>query len=161
MIKSDNAAHIGKHAFEISGLGKPPYRFCGVFEQPGSCEHCSTGIKYNCVLESSDGKRFRVGTSCLEKSGDQGLIHAYKTSPERREIAQRKAQARDDRVTAQLNDLLDQHRAYLNTRPWSKYIDTPWADHLIETVLPMCGAAGRARYLATVKKAINEAEQPY
>jgi hypothetical protein len=76
----------GVHVFETAGLGKAPYKFIGVTQvtyhathdapaQPGSmCMFCATGICYQFWLDSSDGKRFFVGSDCIEKSGDTGLM---------------------------------------------------------------------------------------
>lgn len=65
------------HPFEIHGLGQSPFIYAG-FEvlttkegQPaGSCDYCSTGIKYACIIESKDGKRFKVGCDCVRKLGN-------------------------------------------------------------------------------------------
>ena len=66
-------------------LGKPPYKYAGfaelVFTVPGtgickaggSCDHCGTAIRNAFYFTSSDGKKFKVGSSCVTKSGDRGL----------------------------------------------------------------------------------------
>lgn len=71
------------HVFEH--LGKPPYKFIGfdelVWVNPvtgackagGSCDHCGTGIRNAFFFESADGRRFKVGSSCVTKSGDRGM----------------------------------------------------------------------------------------
>lgn len=72
-----------RHIFEH--LGKPPYKYDGfdelVWINPvtgackagGSCDHCGTAIRNAFYFTSSDGKRFKVGSSCVTKSGDRGL----------------------------------------------------------------------------------------
>ena len=72
-----------RHIFEH--LGKPPYKYDGfaelIFTVPGtgickaggSCDHCGTAIRNAFYFTSSDGKRFKVGSSCVTKSGDKGL----------------------------------------------------------------------------------------
>src|SRR5262245_4254165 len=67
------------HPFQRAGLGLAPFRFVGLDTcihkashdapaQPGtSCDYCSTGIMYVCHIESSDGKRFKVGCDCVRK----------------------------------------------------------------------------------------------
>ena len=57
------------HKFELAGLGLAPYTFLGcerkVYqacqgapEQPGgSCDYCGTGIMYQFLLRSADGRR--------------------------------------------------------------------------------------------------------
>lgn len=73
------------HVFERAGLGKAPFRFRGaarvVYQacpgapiQPGgSCDYCGQAISIHCTIESSDGKRFKVGSDCVAKTGDAGL----------------------------------------------------------------------------------------
>lgn len=83
------------HAFEKAGLGKAPFQWIGVVikrgpikwtdkngiiheigspGQPmGCCAYCYTGIAECHIVESSDGKRFEVGSSCVRKTGDTGL----------------------------------------------------------------------------------------
>jgi hypothetical protein len=84
------------HVFERDGLGLAPFRFVECVErrgpitqvdpetgvwvsvgapgQPmGTGAHCGQGIASCCVIESRDGKRFEVGTSCVLKTGDAGL----------------------------------------------------------------------------------------
>ncbi len=72
-----------EHVFEH--LGKPPYKFAGYGELAfivpgtginkagGSCDHCGSAIRHAFYLESADGKRFKVGSLCVTKSGDKGL----------------------------------------------------------------------------------------
>lgn len=95
MKRTENAALVGKHAFEIAGLGLAPFRFIGVSENiitypdgskkaGGSCDYCGTGICTECLVKSSDGRTFKVGCDCINKVGDTGLLKAYKTSPEYR-----------------------------------------------------------------------------
>jgi ferredoxin len=78
------------HAFEKSGLGKAPFAYVGFFqgkahadEFTGSqgctaCAYCSTGITNCFQIESSDGKKFIVGSECVKKTGDKGLIDLAK-----------------------------------------------------------------------------------
>lgn len=74
------------HVFERSGLGKAPFTFSGMTEKtyqschgapihPGSsCDYCQTCIRYEFWLHSFDGKIFKVGSDCVHKTGDRGLI---------------------------------------------------------------------------------------
>jgi hypothetical protein len=74
------------HPFEAAGLGKAPFRFAGVeirecSGQPnaagisigspgqpaGTCAYCGAGIKFCCKVRSADGKRFVVGSDCIER----------------------------------------------------------------------------------------------
>ena len=75
------------HPFEKADLGLAPFRLDGITEkwyvacpgapkQPGSCcDFCYTGIAYEFWIRSSDGKRFKVGSECVRKTGDAALIN--------------------------------------------------------------------------------------
>jgi len=92
-----NDQDIREHRFETAGLGKAPFRYvgfrerrgpekildangvwqgleCGAPGQPmGTCKFCGQGIAICCEIVSADGKRFIVGSDCVEKTGDAGL----------------------------------------------------------------------------------------
>ena len=76
------------HPFERSGNGKAPFRYVGMIHQEisygervigsvggiavttkpgGTCDHCGTYIVAMFAVESSDGKRFKVGCDCILK----------------------------------------------------------------------------------------------
>jgi len=92
------------HTFTESGLGAAPFRFLGVREnwfspapgvasKPGGCcAHCSTGILYEHVIESADGKVSTVGSECIKKAGDRGLIDAVKAEKRRQKAEARRAE---------------------------------------------------------------------
>lgn len=106
--KTDNAAHVGMHAFEKAGLGAAPFKFVGCYEdrgpkvighqggctitvgspgQPmGTCKYCGQGILVCCVIRSSDGKEFTVGSDCVARTGDAGILKGYKTHPDVRKL---------------------------------------------------------------------------
>ncbi|EKP0310038.1 hypothetical protein JE959_000009 [Aeromonas veronii] len=70
------------HTFEISGLGKAPFKAIppcpeaktGVFW----CEHCGTALTHRHYIKSADGIVSIVGIDCLNKTGDSGLIEGTK-----------------------------------------------------------------------------------
>lgn len=74
------------HKFEAAGLGAAPYKSVGVevkhyqaypgapLQVGGSCDYCATGIVNMFWLESADGKTFKVGSDCIKKAGDKGLM---------------------------------------------------------------------------------------
>lgn len=78
------------HRFEKAGLGRAPYKlvefgrraYCaapGAPVQPGaSCDYCGTAIFETFVLESADGKKFKVGNDCIRRAGDAGLMNVTK-----------------------------------------------------------------------------------
>ncbi len=164
--RTDNTTEIAKHVFERAGLGKAPFRYVGMTEskyqachgapvQPGSsCDYCGQGIMYVCEILSADGRRFKVGCDCVARTGDAGLIAAYKHSPEVRKMNRDKAAARDARnreawaaIMADPDsiEILSAYAVlgYHGAESWYSSATRIW---------PMCGASGRARYLAAARK---------
>ena len=61
-------ADVLVHPFERAGLGLAPFRCIDAVESNLSgCAYCGTGIKIHCLIRSSDGKTFIVGTDCVAK----------------------------------------------------------------------------------------------
>lgn len=82
------------HPFEQAGLGAAPFRFVGCYEdrgpkiisvangvthqvgapgQPmGTCSYCGQGIAICCEILSADGKRFIVGSDCVNRTHQEG-----------------------------------------------------------------------------------------
>ena len=66
------------HPFQKSGLGTAPFRCIGVQENVyvsgghsqagGSCDYCGTGIRWEFLIASNDGRQFKVGCDCVEKT---------------------------------------------------------------------------------------------
>ena len=79
-------APADKHLWEVQGLGQSPFRLFGCFVKSSTCDSCGTPIKYNFMIESADGSKFVVGSTCVEKTGDRGL---YRTVMERRKSLER------------------------------------------------------------------------
>lgn len=72
------------HVFERAGLGKAPFRFLGAEDKwhsvpgapkkpGGSCDFCGTAIVTHCYIRGADGRKFKVGIDCVNKTGDAGL----------------------------------------------------------------------------------------
>lgn len=105
------------HAFESAGLGRGPFRLQRVTEEGGHCEFCSTPIKYRFYLLGSDAREFFVGSDCVLRSGDTGLIPVVRAEVNRRNAEARRA--RENRgvigVRAKLADSVT--RAELARRP--------------------------------------------
>lgn len=99
------------HCFEKAGLGNAGFRCVGLYSIPspslaeknptaynlalsemprdlhcGSCAFCGTAIMHNFIIESADDRRFVVGSDCVARTGDAGLIKEVKR--ERVRIAQ-------------------------------------------------------------------------
>ena len=93
------------HAFTESGMGKAPFTFIGVDEGSTGCAHCGTGIRIQCIVRSADGITSKVGTTCVAKTGDKGLINKVKS-----EINRRKREARFAKEEAHRQAMLEEQR---------------------------------------------------
>lgn len=164
--RTDIKAEIGMHVFERAGLGKAPFGVVGFYTakyqacpgapvQPGtSCDYCGQGIMYVCKIQAADGREFKVGCDCVKRTGDAGLIKAYKSSPEFRQMEAAKRLAKDesnkveiDRLMAEKRDVLTEARC-----PWNQ---SESLYSYIARVLPWCGASGRSRYLRIIRHAVS------
>lgn len=171
VVKTDNTAEIGVHVFERAGLGKAPFRFVGFYEktyqacpgapiQPGStCDYCGQGIMICCEILSADGKRFKVGSDCVNKTGDRGLIRGYKQHPAVRERNRQARMRADQRKIAEWNALwadpaTEKALEGLTREKYWGGPDEPYAES-IKRVWDMCGASGRARYLKELKTTLK------
>lgn len=89
---------VDVHPFTESGNGPGPYRFLDMVDSrptdpmpgelenldrirkatgcKGTCQHCGTPIRYYCVIENEEGVNFVVGSDCVEKTGDFGIMRA-------------------------------------------------------------------------------------
>jgi len=169
MNKTENPAHVGKHRFTLAGLGEAPFRFVGMSENVitypdgtskagGCCDYCFTGIRYECQVQSADGKRFKVGCDCIAKVGDEGLLKAYKTSPEVRAHKRALAAAKDAKVVAEIQEIIAANSAAWSAMPHSRgFIDRKTGVALtrldeLNWHISACGAAGRARNLKWLRR---------
>ena len=174
-IKTDNIAEVGKHKFEVAGLGLPPYRLTGMNEnkyvacqgapaQPGgTCDYCGNSIMFEFWCVSRDGKRFKVGCDCINRSGDEGLIRAYKQSPEmrrkNREARYRKDAVNNDKLGALLVDYKDKMASWPHPGGFKDRVTGLPLSYLdyFNWMRGHCGAAGKAALLRQTVKKLNEA----
>ena len=67
------------HPFEKASLGTAPFRCVGVQENVfvlpdgstkagGSCDYCGTGIRWEFLIAGQEGRLFKVGCDCVEKT---------------------------------------------------------------------------------------------
>ena len=170
IVKSDNTAHVGLHCFERANLGKAPFQFIGYSEakfqaHPGapvragaSCDYCGQSIMGVCHIQGADGRKFKVGCDCVRKTGDAGIIRAYKTHPEVRAANRAKARAKDETIKAEWAALMADEavRTKLGSVSIknSRGIDEPWLTYA-ERAWAYCGASGRTRYLKAAKKLLT------
>lgn len=171
-VKTDNPADVGRHAFEVAGLGLAPFRFVGATENAitypdgttkagGTCDYCGTGIRLECHVQSADGKRFKVGCNCIDKVGDKGLLAAYKSSPEfrqhQRELRYAKSAAQREAALA----LLNANREALSAKPHPHgFINRETGDPLTfvdyaEWMLDHAGANACAGLLKFIPKVLS------
>jgi hypothetical protein len=122
------------HAFEKAGLGTAPFYCVGMCEIPspslaaanptayrmaladlprdlscGSCAYCGMGIKYNFIVKGATGRRFVVGSECVNRTGDAGLVKTVKA--ERSRIAKEKREARNAKAAAERRAAYEAERA--------------------------------------------------
>lgn len=172
-VRTDNVNEVGVHVFQKAGLGLAPFRCVGVVSKVGpmvmgnvtvgsagqamgTCDYCGTGIKDCYVIRSSDGKQFEVGCDCVAKTGDAGLIKSYKNLPAVRAFNKAKRLSLDAKKSTEIAELLRDNAAFLKTLSMTKWNgQTETQFDYITRVLPMCGAAGRARFLKHIKSLLT------
>lgn len=125
------------HIFENAGLGKAPFHVVGMYSLPsktlaeqnptaymnalrdmpqgvgcGMCAYCGHDLINNFIIQSSDNKKFVVGSECVNKAGDKGMVSEMKLiknkiarekrfEKQRAEIAVRVAEANSRREAAE------------------------------------------------------------
>jgi hypothetical protein len=171
-MKTDNAANVGKHAFEIAGLGLAPFKFVGASENfitypdgttkaAGTCDYCGTGIRLECRIVSSDKKQSVVGCNCIEKVGDTGILKAYKQSPEFRAHKRKLTQLKDAIVQVEINALLAELSPHFASRPHpygyvnrSTKVPLTYLDY-VKFGMGMSGIAGRKTWVKFLRNAAS------
>lgn len=154
------------HKFERAGLGKAPFRYvgsyrdvgphkladgseCGYPGQPmGTCDYCGQGIAICCQVESSDGKRFVVGSDCVAKTGDAGLKKLVQSD------ARKAAKAREQQRIGEMRDRLtmdDDLRAKLAAIPHPTAWRAEKGETLLDSVEWMMDRAGHSGRIKTVR----------
>lgn len=148
------------HKFEQAGLGLAPFRFVG-FEhktwqacpgapiQPGTCcDYCYEGISNVFWIQGADGKRFKVGSTCVGRVGDRELANAVKTEERRQNNANRKARE-EKRIAAAAEQLANREvQATLGTQPHPNQFRAETGATLLdwcEWMMEYAGNAGKLR----------------
>jgi hypothetical protein len=98
------------HMFEGAGLGEAPFKCTGVTAGGGACQFCGTPILYRFYLRGADGKEFFVGSDCVKKTGDAGLI-AYVEKELKRRIQEQKASLAERKIAALEAAIMDEPTA--------------------------------------------------
>ena len=171
-MKTDNAPQVGKHAFEIAGLGLAPFKFIGASENSitypdgttkaaGTCDYCGTGIRLECRIVSADKKQSVVGCNCVEKVGDTGILKAYKSSPEFRAHKRKLAQLKDAAVRKEIDLLLAECAPHFSAQPHPYgYINRSTKEPLtyldyVKFGMGMSGMAGRKTWVKFLREKIS------
>lgn len=160
------------HKFEKAGLGKAPFRIVG-FEQKtyqaclgapmqvgGSCDYCGTGIVDMFWLRGIDnGEPFKVGSSCVYKTGDAGLI-----IPAKNKINALKRQARHQKeaiLIEELKALLIDYHDRLSSLPHPRGFTDRQTDKPLtyldqaNWLMANAGNAGKLTLLKDIKKQLQ------
>ena len=162
-----------QHRFETAGLGKAPFRYAGFYEsrgpirrtlpcgvveeigapgQPmGTCDFCGQAIAICCVINSADGKQFVVGSDCVEKTGDRGIVVKVKSDVNKRRTEMRKA-AEELRIEAFAAELSGEAlRALLSSLPHPQEWRAKQGETLLDSVEWFMKNAGNAGKLKTIR----------
>lgn len=112
-----------QHVWEFHGIGVAPFRVKGVASLPskslgeanpdayraalaglprgfhmGTCEVCGRSITVNFLIVDAQGRRFSVGSSCVNKSGDRGMKDRVRLLKNKRDRERRHAKREADRL---------------------------------------------------------------
>ena len=85
------------HVFEAAALGVAPFKLDHVTAEGGNCEFCGTPIVFRFYLQDKNGSIFFVGSDCVMKTGDKGLMKKVEA-----EVKKRQKELRDKREDAKL-----------------------------------------------------------
>jgi hypothetical protein len=85
------------HIFQAAGLGVGPFKLNHVSGEGGHCQYCGTSIVWRFYLNGIDGSTFFVGSDCVMKTGDAGLMKVVDA-----EVKRRMTEARHNREDAKL-----------------------------------------------------------
>lgn len=163
------------HVYERAGLGLAPFRYLGCEErrgpiksicpvsgvevsvgapgQPmGSCDLCGNGIAFCFMVRSSDGRTFKVGSECINKSGDAGLVNRMKS--DQRAATAVRAQGRIGNARAMLSD--PAVRAALAEMPAPSPSRSPSALEWAEWMMRNAGTSGMTKVARVIERAAGE-----
>jgi hypothetical protein len=156
------------HIFEKAGLGKAPFKVTGISENlfsipgvpgstkpGGSCDYCSTSIRYEFHIVSADGKRSKVGCDCINKAGDAGIRRQTDSLVKERKRAAKRE--KDTAVAAELNKFIFDRQnelaslphpmGYSDRKTGARLSKLDWARWMDQN----CGASGKAAVLRRLK----------
>ena len=85
------------HVFEAANLGKGPFKLHHVTGEGGNCQFCNTSIVWRFYIKGQDEGMFFVGSDCVMKTGDAGLMKKVQA-----EVKARQNEARAKRENEKL-----------------------------------------------------------
>ncbi len=156
------------HKFEQAGLGLAPYKVTGwdreVYKaspdapiQPGgTCDYCGQGIMYVFNIESSDGKRFDVGSDCVLKSGEAGIVNMWFVKDEVKIHKAEMRRAKDRTTIAQGNILLRENRDMLATTPHPHGFENKTLADYADWMFKTAGITGQVKTAKLIKNIIEK-----
>lgn len=142
------------HIFERGGLGKAPFAVVGYEKVENKCDFCGTPILHNFIIHSADGKRFVVGSDCVEKTGDAGLISSAKAiEKENRQSA--KGAAEKDEIRALSREHKTRMEALRHPFASKKAFRGLSLMDYADFVLKNAGEDGARKAIKTIKEALG------
>ncbi len=159
------------HVFEKARLGTAPFRVTGYAEKTyqagpdapiqagATCDYCGTSIKDVFYIKGTDGEVFKVGSTCVGKTGDAGLrkvvdakVRELKTQ---RRHAREAARIEAGHVLLQRADVQAALKAQAHPLDWrAAQGDTmvDWANWMLAN----SGNAGKLQVMRRVEKLAKE-----
>jgi hypothetical protein len=122
------------HVFELANLGIGPFRLHHVTAEGGKCQYCNTPIVFRFYIKSADDRIFFVGSDCVMKTRDEGLIRVVEAEVKKHQSVLRKKRE-NAKLEALKNFLSDANNiAFLASKPhpvkyWAK-IGKTLKDHV-------------------------------
>jgi hypothetical protein len=159
----DTAAHAGPDGMVRVTIHEGPMAGVDMLTKPGgSCDLCGTYITFFCWVRDADGKRFKVGSTCLEKYlGKREDDPTHVLTKAKRAIAKHRTALRNaaaDRRIAAAIELMSQ--ADVETALRAEPHPSSWRAEQGDTRLEWCqwmltnaGRAGKTKVARFVERA--------
>ena len=146
------------HIFEAAGLGKAPFKFSHVVTGGTHCQFCATAIVYQFWLKDANGKSFFVGSDCVMKTGDAGLIKIVEAEVKRHQKALRLKREAEKlaKIKGQLADPAVRAVLVSKPHPFSFYKDKTLADYC-DYIMRYAGKAGTLKLGPIINRALAPA----
>lgn len=169
------------HPFEKAGLGKAPFKFLSMEDKGpthdngmryagqtkdgfdmyvgagGSCAYCGTYICLHFNVESADGKKFHVGSDCIEKINQEDPMLAKQVSIELRKYKSKQRLELQDKKIKEVEQIIEENKDVLIKLPHPKM---QWRTD--KTMLDYCnwimvygGKAGKIKLKKLIEKELN------